>query len=234
MERPPAHTFFNHEAARSYDERNRSLAPIADNLHFLIGLLLSELPTHARILCVGVGTGAEILPLAQRHPHWTFVGVDPSQSMLDVCAQRLKDAGAQDRCELRCGFAKDAPPGRSFDAALSIYVAHFVPTDERADFFQQMTSRLKNGGHLVNAEISGDLNADDASTVIHSWGKVQQLMGATPESIANLPHVLRNMLSVLAPSETEALLRASGIAMPVRFFQSLMITGWHGQAHMQE
>ena len=52
-------------------------------MHFLIGLVLKELPTDARILCVGVGTGAEIFSLAEEYPEWTFVGVDPSADMLE-------------------------------------------------------------------------------------------------------------------------------------------------------
>lgn len=72
------------DAARVYDERNRQLAPIADNMHFLIRLILKNAPMRARVLCVGVGTGAEILSLSKSFPEWTFVGVDPSTGMLDV------------------------------------------------------------------------------------------------------------------------------------------------------
>ncbi len=55
------------------------------------------------------------------------------------------------------------------------------------------------------------------------------LLGATPESIANLPRLMREQLSVLSPLETEDLLRQSGIQLPVRFFQAFMISGWFGQ-----
>ncbi len=52
--------FFSGEAALAYDEKNMKLSRISDCLHFLVGLILKNLPRHARILCVGVGTGAEI------------------------------------------------------------------------------------------------------------------------------------------------------------------------------
>lgn len=52
-------------AAPTYDEKNQQLAPIADNMHFLIRLILKKMaPARARVLCVGVGTGAEIFSLA--------------------------------------------------------------------------------------------------------------------------------------------------------------------------
>ena len=41
---------------------------IKDALHLLTGTVLSELPPKAKILCVGAGTGAEILYLAQKFP----------------------------------------------------------------------------------------------------------------------------------------------------------------------
>ena len=50
--------FFNQEMADAYDRRNSALKPISDGLHFLMRLVLNDLPADARLLCVGVGTGA--------------------------------------------------------------------------------------------------------------------------------------------------------------------------------
>jgi tRNA (cmo5U34)-methyltransferase len=220
---------FNAQAARLYDERNSKISPIAECLHFLIQLALRDLPTQSRALCVGVGTGAEILKLAKAFPEWTFLGLDPSTAMLDVCREKLTAAGVLDRCELMHGYVQDAPEGEAFDVALSVFVAHFVTRDERQDFFRNMTSRLKSGGQLVNAEISFDLNAPECAAMLKHWEGMQGLMGATPESIANLPRLLRELLAILPPQETEALLRHSGISAPLRIFQAFMICAWQGK-----
>lgn len=216
------------EAAKAYDEKNRQLAPIADNMHFLIRLILRNAPTRSHVLCLGVGTGAEILSLAMAFPEWTFVGVDPSKGMLDVCRERLLAAGVLNRCELIQGYAENAPTGESFDVALSILVAHFVKREDRLNFYQAMSNRLRTGGFLINTEISYDLNSKEFPLMLKNWEAVQTLMGATPESIANLAAVLREMLSVISPSDTENLLKKSGLNLPVRFFQSFMICGWYG------
>lgn len=63
---PPS--FFGRDVADAYDARNNALAPISNNLHFLLRLVLADLPVDARVLCVGVGTGAEILSLASAFP----------------------------------------------------------------------------------------------------------------------------------------------------------------------
>ncbi len=178
---------------------------------------------------MGVGTGAEILKLTKAFPAWTFVGLDPSASMLEVCQERLAEAGVSDRCQLVHGYVQDAPTGKNFDVALSVLVAHFVKRDERLDYFQNMTVRLKTGGSLVNTELSYDLDSRELPVMLKNWEAVQELLGATPDSIDNLPRLLREMLAVWPPQETEVILRQAGIPLPVRFFQAFMINGWIGK-----
>ena len=153
----PSTDFFNQELAERYDERNQKLARISDSLHFLIKLVLESVPARARILCVGAGTGAEILSLATAFPGWSFVAVEPSLSMLNVCRERIRSAGLLERCEFVHGFAQDLPARADFDAVLAVLVAHFVRHDERLSFFKNLTDRLRVGGYLVNAEIGFDL-----------------------------------------------------------------------------
>lgn len=221
--------FFTKEMSQNYDAKNRRLAPIADNMHFLIGLLLKDLPSQARILCVGIGTGAEILSLAKERPQWQFVGVDPSASMLEVCQQKLQEAGIEHRCQLIHGYIQDVPEGEHFDGALSVLVAHFVSREERLSFFQNIFARLKKSGCFVNTEISCDLNSPEFPQMLEVWSEVQKLMGATPESLASLPRQLKDVLTVLSPAETESLLQQCGVSSPLRFFQALMIVGWFGR-----
>jgi tRNA (cmo5U34)-methyltransferase len=228
MNKPPP-DFFNAQAAQHYDERNGKLSRISDCLHFLIRLTLRDLPSHARILCVGAGTGAEILSLAEAFPNWRFVALDPSLSMLDVCRDRLKNAGLADRCELVHGYVQDLPAKADCDAVLSVLVAHFVKREDRPGFLRHMVDHLRMGGTLVTAEISFDLDSADFPSMLKGWEAVQEQMGATPESLAALPKVLREVLTVLSPAETEELLRRSGIDSPVRFFQAFMISAWHGR-----
>ncbi len=174
----PTVNHFNTEAAKAYDERNRKLAPIADCMHFLIQLVLKPLPAKSHALCVGVGTGAEILHLAKSFPDWTFVGIDPSAAMLEVCKERLAEAGVLDRCQFVHGYVHDAPEGHLFDVALSVLVAHFVPHAERLDYFQNMTHRLKAGGYLVNTEISFDLDSPEFPAMLTKLGKGSDAIGS--------------------------------------------------------
>lgn len=224
---PPATaSFFDRDVADAYDRRNSALTPISNNLHFLLRLVLEDLPIDARVLCVGIGTGAEILSLATAYPGWSFVGVDPSAEMLGVGRRRLEQAGVMHRCELVQGFVEDAPC-ETFDAIVSLLVAHFIKSEHRPAFYAAIYDRLKSGGRFVSAEISGDLDAPEFPAMLDDWKKVQRLMGATPQSLANLGGMMREALGVLPPEETEALWRAAGFVKPTAFFQAFMIRGWH-------
>ncbi|SKA18621.1 class I SAM-dependent methyltransferase [Consotaella salsifontis] len=222
-----ATVLFNQEMAESYDEKNRKLAAISDNMHFLFRLVLEDLPRDARILCVGAGTGAEILALAKTFPEWSFVGVDPSEQMLRVCRDRLEKAGVLDRCDLITGYVEDAPGGAEFDAVLSVLVAHFISRSDRPGFYRNVHNRLKPGGFFISTEISFDLDSAEFPSMLKNWERVQELMGATPDSLKNLPEALREKLSILSPAETETALRQNGFDLPVPFFQSFMIHGWY-------
>jgi tRNA (cmo5U34)-methyltransferase len=225
----PVVDYFTEEMAQSYDERNRGLAPISDALHFLVRLTLENLPPRSRILCVGAGTGSEILYLSTHFSEWSFVALEPSLSMLNVCRKRVHDAGIANRCDLVHGFVQDLPARADFDAVLSINVAHFIRRDERADFFRRIAAHLRSGGYFVNTEVSFDLESSEFPEMLKNWEKIQRMMGATPESIKSLPEQLREKLTILTPTETEHLLLQSGIDFVIPFYRAFMICGWYGE-----
>ncbi|WGM45957.1 hypothetical protein KOAAANKH_00822 [Brevundimonas sp. NIBR10] len=54
-------------------------------------------------------------------------------------------------------------------------------------------------------------------------------MGVSDDGLARLEEGLRGALTVLPPEDTEALWRDAGFAVPVPFFQSILIRGWHAR-----
>jgi tRNA (cmo5U34)-methyltransferase len=221
---------FDKAPAGSYDEKNKKLAPISENLHFLSGLVLKELPANARVLCVGTGTGAEILSLARIYPNWTFDGIDPSERMLEDCKKRIESEGLLSRCRLFRGYLSEFNTAEKYDAVLCILVMHFIQDPgERAKMYHDMADHLKTGGVLINAEISYDLNSSKFPDMIEKWKLIQMLMGATKESLDQLPNILRNQLAVLPPSKTEELIEKAGFSSAVQFFQSFLIHAWYAR-----
>lgn len=217
---------FNSEFSRNYDAYNGRLGEIGDNLHLLISLLLNDLPQQANILCVGVGTGTEILRLALRHPEWRFTGVDPSPDMLAVCAEKLEKAGISSRCQLVEGRLDRLPVSGDFDAALCLLVAHFILDAERYGLYDQMASQLRTGGRLVVAEIAGEIDSPAFDEHMAIWARMHEVAGQGARDPAEMKAQLAERLLLLAPEHTEALIARSGFTPPLRFFQSLLIHGW--------
>lgn len=130
---PDPAEIFHSAMAEAYDRRNARVRPISACLHFLTDLVLTDIRDDARVLSVGVGTGAEILFFAEAHPGWYFEGVDPSADMLGAAQVKLDEAGLADRCTLHQGRVEDIDESE-FDATLALFVAHFVPREERPAF----------------------------------------------------------------------------------------------------
>lgn len=222
---------FDDKVSSGYDERNRRIAPIQQNLHLLTALVLKDLPENARVLCVGVGTGAEILALAAEYPGWRFTGVEPAAAMLAVCRAKVEGAGLADRCDLHQGYLDDLPPTEAFDAVLCILVTQFVlDPGVRQAMFGSMADRLKPGGYLVNAEITGDMDSPEFTSLAGPWQAMHEK--ADPHSAGHadkMIETLRQKVAVVPPAQMEKYLRGAGFPLPVRFYQSLFIHAWYSR-----
>lgn len=230
MPQPASHEMFDRIPTEDYDRFNDNLRPISDNLHFLTRLVLHKLPTHAHVLCVGVGTGADILAMARHQPHWTFTGIDPSVAMLKACESRLREQGLLSRCNLFHGRLSDFESDLRFDVITCLFVMHFVADEaERASMFARMHSYLKSGGFLINAEISNDFAADSSESLVENWKTMQVFAGTPAERAHSIPDTLKNVLSVLTPEKTAAMIEQGGFGKAIQFFQSFLIRAWYSQ-----
>lgn len=220
---------FGKDRAKSYDQGNSHLNPIFSNLHYLTTIVLSELPPNSTILCVGVGTGKEIIELAEVFPGFKFVAVDPSESMLGVCHENLQKMNLLDRCELIHGFIQDVPDTENFDASLCLLVLHHVSLNDRAEIYNGISKRLKTSGYFICAEISYDLSSSAFIDIMEKWKSLIRKSGSSEDKIESLPKMMKEHLFIQTPNEVEHLLVANGFKEPVQFFQSLLIRAWYSK-----
>jgi tRNA (cmo5U34)-methyltransferase len=232
MQQEKITAIFDHQAP-TYDQKWSRLAPINAALHLLTSAVISELPATARILCVGAGTGAEILSLAEKFPEWHFTAVEPSAPMLEVCRDRAEAQGIASRCVFHHGYLDTLPVDRSFDAATSFLVSQFIQErNERSKFFQSIADRLLPKGILISSDLTGDVSIGaDRPGLLEIWFQVMRESGSIvdPEEIEKMRQAYTRDVAVLLPREVCEIIARGGFESPIQFFQAGMIHAWYAK-----
>jgi tRNA (cmo5U34)-methyltransferase len=242
MTHPTATPFTDPAAVARYAEGPRRNVPGYDSLLPMVRILLAErVPAIARVLVVGAGGGLELEDMALAHPGWRFDGVDPSQPMLDLAAQRLQRAGvagvAGDRVALHHGYVQSAPAG-PFDGATCLLTFHFVPRKERVPMASEIRRRLKPGAPFVAVHLSvadgagagGGGGAAERDLWLSRYSAFQVASGMAPEMADRGRAKVAAELPVLTPEEDEAILREAGFSDVRMFYMGFAFRGWVASA----
>lgn len=221
---------FDQKHAASYDTKFAAMAPMREVLHFLTRAILAEIPDDARVLCVGAGTGLELMDLARAFPRWRFTAVEPSAPMLDICRQKVADHGLSPRCEFHEGYLDSLPPAGPFDAATCLLVSHFItPPDERRAFFRRIADRLQPDGVLVTADLASDTTAPAYESLLKVWLRLMRSCEVTAEEVEKMRAAYGRDVAIAPPGEVGSLLASAGFGSPVLFLQTLLIHGWYAR-----
>lgn len=230
MQKQEPPVFFGEKQAASYDQGNAKFAPVNAALHFLIRSVLSDLPPDARILCVGVGTGIELLYLAQAFPQWQFTAVEPAPAMLDLCRQRAKENGIASRTTFYEGYLDSLPTADLFDAATCLFVSHFLmELEDLNSLFSQIASRLRPNGYFINAALASDQSTAHYENLLEGWLRTLKSFGTPAQHIEQLPKLFRQDVAIRPLLEIESAMILSGFNTPVLFFQMLLMHAWYAQ-----
>ena len=222
---------FDQSHAATYDQKYAKLAAMRDALHLLIGAIFADLPAEARILCVGAGTGQELIYLAEKFPGWRFVAVEPSAPMLDVCRRKAEERGLASRCAFHEGYLETLPPSEPFDAATSLLVSQFLlAPDARTAFFRAIAQRLRPGGFLATADLASDLATPAYQSLLDVWIRLMRETGSPPEQLEKMRVVYGRDVAVLPQERICALIAEGGFETPVQFLQTGLIHAWFARS----
>lgn len=217
---------FDQQAA-TYDQQWTRMAPITNGLYFLVESILQELPSNARILCVGVGTGRELIHMARRFPGWQFTAVEPSGAMLNVCRQSAENEGISSRCQFHEGYVDSLPMDQLHDAATCFLVSQFmVDSTARSQFFRQIAGRLGPDGILVNADLSSATASIDYDAILEVWQRIMSGANVSPDDLKRIKAAYGKDVAVLPPAEVASIIEEGGFDTPVQFFQAALVHAW--------
>ena len=213
--------------APTYDQQWARLDAFRQSIHLLLGSVFSDLPSHARLLCIGAGTGAEIQYLAARFPHWTFTAVEPSAGMLGECRRRLTEAGHAGRCTFHEGYLDSLPECAPFDAATCLLVSQFIlQRHERQRFFEGIARQLRPGAILASSDLALDTASPGHHGLLDAWLRTLAAADPSPERLQQMREAYARDVAVLPPTDVEGLLVSAGFRSPVQFFQAGLMHAW--------
>lgn len=217
---------FDQQAA-SYDTQWAKTAPIRNCLHLLLGSMFAELPEDANILCVGVGTGDELIYLASLNQGWTFTAVEPSGPMLNICRQRTQKGGVASRCIFHEGYLDSLPGIEKYHAATCFLVSQFILEEhERAKFFREIAERLRPNGILASSDLASDVESPEYDVLLRAWMNMMSAADISSEAMERIRKAYANDVGVLPPAKVVSIIESGGFELPVQFFQSGLIHAW--------
>jgi cyclopropane-fatty-acyl-phospholipid synthase len=105
-----------------------------------------------RLLDVGCGWGSLVIDVA-RELDVEAVGVTISEAQAARARERVREAGLDDRIEIRLQDYREVPDG-PYDAISSVGMAEHVGRSRMGEYFGQLNGLLRPGGRLLNHAIS--------------------------------------------------------------------------------
>ncbi|HET8637794.1 MAG TPA: class I SAM-dependent methyltransferase [Acidobacteriaceae bacterium] len=217
---------FDQQAA-GYDEQQQKVAPILNGFYFVLESALAELPDDARILGIGVGTGAELALLARKFPGASFTVVEPSGAMLEMCRKRAEGDGFASRCHFHHGYIDTLPVERVHDAATCFLVSQFIlEQNARSEFFRSIASRLKPGGILASSDLASGHGPDASGTQLDVWLNMMAATGVPPEGLERMRAAYAKDVAILPADTVASIIEDGGFAAPVQFFQAGLLHAW--------
>lgn len=215
------------QQAPNYEKQWERMGPIRDGLHFILESIFVTLPENARILCVGVGTGAELAYLGQKFPYWRFTVVEPSGAMLEICRQRAKVEGFASRCYFHEGYLDSLSTQDRYDAATCFLVSQFILDQKaRSDFFHRIAQRLSPGGILTSSDLASEVGSSDYEALLPVWLNMMSPTGVQPERLERMRAAYAKDVAILPPKVIASIIASGGFENPVQFFQAGLIHAW--------
>lgn len=217
---------FGADEAPVYDAAIQRMVPGYDLLHRLVRAeLRARIPTTARLLVVGAGTGAELSGLAAAGPGWTFAAVDPAEPMLQVACRRAAEEGYGDRVVWHPTHLDEMPPEPRFDAAVMLLVAHFLPLDgAKQALFAGIAARLHSGAPLLFADLAVPAAPRSTEAAIRRSAAVD--LGSKLDAAEQMIDGMWRTLHPVDGADLDGLLVEAGFTTPLPFFQALGYRGW--------
>ncbi len=219
------------EDAAKYDGLMAKIFPGYEQLPLVIlSYLRTRLGETACLLDMGCGTGTTLATFAAQQPGWSFVGVDPAESMLEIARNKINSIGAESRVAFHHGTVDALPNEPKFDAATCILVEHLQPDNgAKLRLLKGIQCRVISGAWFVLFGLHGNLGTQKARNALASWLEYVTLQGLPETARDNMRHRATSEDSLIPEERVVELLQEADFVNIEKFYQLQLLGGWLAQ-----
>lgn len=171
--------------ASEYDRNIRLTIPHYDDIqNEILDFVKVQCPHPAAWLDTGCGTGSFVRKAHGRFPKTVFCVADPSDGMIRVAADTLRE------CRYSvlggCGTGDlPAVTNRRFDVITAIQCHHYLSREGRREAVRACYSLLNDRGFLIMSENIRPFSEEGITRSLASWGAFQRNAGRSEGDVRN-------------------------------------------------
>lgn len=219
---------FDFDVSMAFDDMiERSIPYYHDIQTMICRFILSLNQSSLSVLDLGSATGLTAWTLSQalKNRSFRYLGVDNSDSMIDLAQSRFKQVQSSHDIQFTCCDLITFDQFPVFNVACSILTLHFLPIDSRLAFLQKICAQLPNNGMFIIVEKTKCEHSIFQGRFDKFYHGFKKDNGYSDLEIAQKRDAIEDVLNPLTMGENITLLQDAGFSKVDCFFKWLHFTG---------
>jgi len=213
---------FDETVTDIFDDMLRRSIPQYDVMRDSVTSIVTKyLPETGALLDLGCSRGETIASVIKHRTESSFVGIDISEPMLDVCRARFGDSASILNIDLR----RDFPQGK-FDVVTAILSLQFIPIEYRQKVIQSSYAALETGGAMIVVEKILGSTAKINDVLVQSYYKLKEDNGYSHYEIERKRLSLEGVLVPVTADWNREMLRSAGFSQVECFWRWMNFAAW--------
>lgn len=198
--------------AGRYDLLNRLMSMGLDQGWRRKAVASLNLGPNARVLDLATGTADLAIRIANTHTDADVIGIDPSEGMLSVGRDKVKELGLDGRVDLQVGDAQALPlADDSVDGVTIAFGIRNVP--DRVQGLREMARVVRPGGRIAVLELSAPRRGPVAWAVRFQIRYIVPFIGRLLSGADAYGYLRDSVEAFPAPDEFAAIIESAGLTM---------------------